>query len=409
MTPAPPFPRPVGLSAHSSSQRFLRFWSTHLLLLNVALCSLVWLLYGSLHLGGGWGEEYMARAADFWLTEGWSRYASKPGIENVLLPGLVAAFEAIRAGIGLGSELTESVFVIYTAIPYALFIYGLTTYVRRHSHGGRLLAFAAAITLYTSGMIPYMTSWGGSVDGLTYLLMLPVFIRPESFPIYAVVLVLQCLNHYAGVISLVLFAFVWHALRALDRDDGREAITHWLIAFAPRAILSGIVLLGFMWFWDANYPDAAQVRQAIMVGKWQEPASVLQQVIGWFPWTLLSPLKLAIVPVAVLMFAPLPRQGLRTVALGTPLVAAAALTLLFVDVTRMAMMLVMPAWLVTIHAAGGGIALPPGWGRRLRRLVIGTALLNLLIPNYYVNNDNIVVPPSEVIRTVIAILTDTGE
>ena len=54
-------------------------------------------------------------------------------------------------------------------------------------------------------------------------------------------------------------------------------------------------------------------------------------------------------------------------------------------------MLVLPALLVTLHAAGSD-AMPPHIRRRLRRWLIAAALLNLVIPNYYVNNGEIIVP-----------------
>ena len=75
-----------------------------------------------------------------------------------------------------------------------MFIYAVTRHIRRSLKGGPLLAVAAAIGLYTSGMIPYMTSWGGYLDGASYLLMLPVFIWPESLLVYVIAFILQCLN-----------------------------------------------------------------------------------------------------------------------------------------------------------------------------------------------------------------------
>jgi hypothetical protein len=386
--------RSPGLHVHAPAQRLLRFWSRQLLFLNVVLCALVSLLYGGLDLRG-YGEEYLARTADFWLENGWP---SVPGLENVLLPGLAAVFA--RGWTAAGFEFTQTTFILVAAAPYALFIYGLSAYVKR-AHGG-LLPVAAAIALYTSGMIPYMTSWGGSVDGLSYLSMLPVFIWPNSLLVYAAAAVLQGLNHYAGLIALVLFAFVWHTLRALDHEEARAATKYWLTTFAPRAILTGAMLLGFLWFWESRYPEVAEVRQAIVAEKWREPGAVLLEVIGPFPWTLLSTLKLALIPVVVLMCAPHPRKGARAAVLAAPFLAAAALTFVWVDVTRMATMLVIPAWLATVRAAGGDLVLPPDRRRRLRRLMLATALLNLLIPNYYVNNGVIQVPPAKPIQSLIS-------
>ena len=78
------------------------------------------------------------------------------------------------------------------------------------------------------------------------------------------------------------------------------------------------------------------------------------------------------------------------------------LTFVFVDITRVATMLMMPALLLVLHEAGRRSSLAPANRRRLRRVVIVTGLLGLLIPNYYVNNGDILIPPSNAIRTAIA-------
>lgn len=389
-------PRGPGLRVHGCQLRLLRFWSRHLLLLNVVLCAASWLLYGGLELRG-YGEEYLARTRDLWLTQGWP---SVPGLEKlVLLPATAAAFS--RGWQALGLEFTQTTFIIVAAAPYVLFIYGLTVYLKGPG-GGRLLALAAAVTLYTSGMIPYMTSWGGSVDGLTYLAMLPVFIWPGSLAVFAGSAVLQGLNHYAGLIALILLAFVWHTLRALEHHDAGAAVRYWLRSFAPRAIVGAAVLLAFIWLWEARYPDAAMVRQQIVAEKWREPGALLREVAGPFPWTLLSTLKLAVIPVVAVMLAPHRRRVLRAAVLAVPFIAAATLTFVFVDVTRMATMMVIPAWLAIIGAIRGDIGLPPVSRRRARRLVVAAALANLLIPNYYVNNGSIHVPASNAIQALMS-------
>jgi hypothetical protein len=123
-------------------------------------------------------------------------------------------------------------------------------------------------------------------------------------------------------------------------------------------------------------------------------------VLGPFPWTLLSALKLTTIPIVALMLAPLPHRALRALTLAVPFVAATALTFVFVDITRVTTMLVLPALIVTIHAAGRD-HLPVETRRRLRRLLVVTASLNLLVPNFYVNNGELHVPPSPVIRGVL--------
>ncbi len=390
-----PSTRGPGLRVHSLRLRLLRFWSRHLLLLNLALCAASWLLYGGVELRG-YGEEYLARTRDLWLTQGWP---SVPGLENVLLPAVAATFA--RGWQALGLEFTQTTFIIVAAAPYALFIYGMTVHLKRPG-GGRLLALAAAITLYTSGMVPYMTSWGGSVDGLTYLAMLPVFIWPGSLAVFAGAAVLQGLNHYAGLIALILLAFVWHTLRALDHDDAGAAARYWLRSVAPRVMVAAGVLIACIWFWETRYPDAAMVRQQIVAEKWRDPEALLLEVAGPFPWTLLSTLKLAMIPVVAVMFAPHRRRALRAATLAVPLFAAAIFTFVFVDVTRMATMLVIPAWLAIIGAVRGDIGLQPLSRRRARRLIVAAALANLLIPNYYVNNGSIQVPPSNAMQALVS-------
>ena len=383
--------------------RSLRFWSRHLLLLNVALLALVWMLYGELTLRGH-GYNYAARARDFWLVRDPGQFDSLPGVENVLLPGLAAAlYSAFSAA---GWDVTDSAFLVLAAIPYPLFIYAVTRHLSRNARNGPPLAVGAAILLYTSGMIPYMTSWGGYLDGVSYVLMLPVFIRPESLLAYAIAFSLQCLNHYLGALALLMFAFVWHSMRALEQPDARRAATDCFNSLASRFVLSVVICGAFISFWDSSYPEAAHVRQEFAMERWKDPAAVLNEVLGRFPWTMLSTLKLGLIPVAALMAAKRPVRPLRGLVLGLPFLMAVALTLLFVDVTRVATMLVLPALLVTFHAAGSD-ATPPHIRRRLRRWLIAAALLNLMIPNYYVNNGEIIVPRPHAARAGIWRLVDS--
>jgi hypothetical protein len=385
----------------SLAVRVLRFWSRRLILLQVALFALVWVLYGTLQLRGH-GSDYLARAGDFWLARDPGRFETAPGLENILVPFAAAGLAKLTNSLGIG--FTDGMFVLLTIAPYPLFIYGVARLVRRTGRSP-FLACATSVALYTSGMIPYMASWGGYLDGMSYLLMLPVLLRPESLAVYSAAFVLQCLNHYLGALALVMLAFVWHSTKALEVVDGRQ---YWLKMVVPRALISAVVLAGFIWFWDSRYPEASRVRQALVESKWSDPAAVVEEVAGPFPWTLLSTLKLAIFPIVALMLAPHPRRPLRALTLAVPFVVAAALTFIFVDVTRVATMLVLPALLVTVHAAASP-ELPAGARRRLRRLIVATALLNLLIPNYYVNNGDIHVPPSQVMRGAIESLLPAGQ
>ena len=392
-----------GLGVRGLAPRAVRVFSRHVLPCSAVLCAAVWLLYGDLSLQG-YGREYFARANDFWLRNGWPAI---PGIENVLLPGLAAGFASVWTAAGFA--FTDRTFIVLAALPYAVFIYGLTVFAARMRGGGPVLAITVALTLYTSGLVPYMTTWGGSVDGLLYLALLPVVIWPNSLAVFLVAAVVQCLNHYAGVITLVLFAFVWHSLHALGRPSRREAFACWTAAFVPRAMLAGALLWAFMWFWETRYPEAAILRQAAAAENWAtvpRAARVIQEVLGPFPWTLLSTLKLGLVPVVALMGAPWRDPRLAALVLAVPLAAAGVLTFVFTDVTRMALVFIIPAWLVTLHAAAGAFDLPAAWRRRFRRLALTMALLNVLVPNYYVNNGTVIVPPPKPMQALLEIVID---
>ena len=130
----------------------------------MALFGLVWVLYGSLQLRGH-GSDYLARAADIWLARDPARFNVAPGIENVLLPAVAVGVAKTWSILGL--EFTDATFVLLCVAPYPVFIYGVTSLVRRRTRSG-VLACAAAVALYTSGMTPYMASWGGYVDGMSY-------------------------------------------------------------------------------------------------------------------------------------------------------------------------------------------------------------------------------------------------
>ena len=375
---------PESVAARTWIQRSVRFWSGHLLLLNAGLCTLVWLLYGNPALYGH-GAEYVKLSRDFSpISQQRDLSNEVPGLENVLLPGVAAG--ARRALMAIGLEYTDTTFVLVASLPYPLFIYGLTRLVQRRS---RPLAMATAIALYTSGMIPYMTSWGGYADGLSYLLLLPVFLWPESLAVYLVTFALQCANHYLGAIMQVLWAFVWYSSRALDEDAG---LTFWLKTFVLRAILSAAILAGVMGFWQAHFPEDAGLRRQLLLQQWQRPRQMLLEVALRFPWTLISTFKLVLLPVLAWIIAA--RPALRRLIYAAPLVAGVALTFAFLDITRVSTMLIMPAFVMAVLAARHDT--------RLRKLVIVTALLNLLIPNFYVNNAIVVVPESRALRWIIA-------
>ena len=160
-----PFPRLIALAVR------------HPLWLQAMLFGGTWLLYGSLAVYGQ-GRDYYSRATDFWLTRDPDRFEAAPGVENILVPAVAAVAARVAGATGLG--FTEAIFVALTVAPYPLFILGLTRLVRVWAPGGRVLAAGTAIALYTSGFIPYMASWGGYVDGVSYLLMLPVLLWPAS-------------------------------------------------------------------------------------------------------------------------------------------------------------------------------------------------------------------------------------
>jgi hypothetical protein len=169
------------------------------------------------------------------------------------------------------------------------------------------------------------------------------------------------------------------------------------------------MLWAFMWFWETRYPDAAILRQAAAAENWAtvpRAARVIEEVLGPFPWTLLSTLKLGVVPIVMLALAPWSDRRLRAAVLLAPFAAAFVLTFVFIDVTRMAMTVVFPAWLVTMAAAAGAFDLPAAWRRRFRRVVLVMALLNLLVPNYYVNNGTVIVPPPYPIQALLRVIID---
>ena len=373
--------------------RWVRRGARHLFWLQALLFIGVWLLYGSLALHGQ-GRDYYARATDFWLIRDPGRFEMAPGVENVLVPAAAAAAASLSGAIGVA--FSEPTYAVLTAAPYPVFICAVTLIVRRWT-GGRVLAAATAIALYTCGFIPYMASWGGYVDGASYLLMLPVLAWPESLAVFAATFALQCLNHYLGAVSLIIFAFVWHSMRALEREDGRA---YWMRSFVPKAILGAVILATFLFFWQTQFPEQAAARQNIALEKWSDPEGVLQEVLGSFPWTILSALKLTMAPILALMVAPLPFRRWWMLTLAAPFAAAFALTFVFVDITRVATMLVLPALLVTIHAAASPLT-PVAVRRQVRGWLVVAALLNLLIPNYYVNNGVVHVPPSTILRNAI--------
>ena len=386
-SPAGTAPRPF--------PRCIAFCARHPFWLQAILFGGTWLLYGSLALHGQ-GRDYYSRATDFWLTRDPDRFETAPGIENILVPAAAAMVARLSGALGVG--FTDAMFAALTVAPYPLFILGLTWLVRAWAPGGRVLAAGTAIALYTSGFIPYMASWGGYVDGVSYLLMLPVLLWPESLAVFATAFVLQCLNHYLGAVSLVVLVFVWHSMRALERDDGH---VYWMRTLVPKAIVGGAILAAFVWFWQTQFPEEAAARHKIAAVKWSDPEAMLQEVLGPFPWTMLSALKLAVAPIVALTIAPLRSRGLRMLTLAAPFAVAFALTFVFVDITRVATMLILPALIVTIHAAASPRT-PVDVRRRVRRWLVIAAVLNLLVPNYYVNNGEIHVPASSLIRSALA-------
>lgn len=375
--------------------RVVRFGARHLLLLNVVLCAAVWIPYGSLRLYGN-GPEYWQRTQDVWLTGANAAvFDVKPGLENVLLPGLATI---LRHGVeAAGLRFSAGMFVAITIVPYVAFIYGLSVVLARRREYGPVLAVATPVMLYTSGLVPYMTNWGGYVDGMTYLLLLPLVVWPRSLPVYLLTVVLQCLNHYLGVVAIMMWTVVWYGWDMLEHASRKESLRQvraWLAPVASRVAIGVIVLLGFHLAWRAAYPEGAAVRAAIVAAKWTSPAALVDEVFGPFPMTIASTFKLGLVPLAGLVVLARDRRVMRAVLVAAPFVLGSVLTLLFVDVTRVLTIVAMPAVFLLLHALRKDATGTASSRRRLRNVFLVSAILNLVVPNFYVNNGQVLVPRS---------------
>ncbi len=247
--------------------------------LNVILFASVWVLYGTdaVH---GYGEYYFARSNDFWLQGSEAPLLRRsPGSENALVPGMAAI---VRSGLErLGLAYGWRQYLVVTIVPYALFVYFVGVAIRRRRGSSGLVPAAAVTALYGSGRVPYMTTWGGYVDGMAYLMLVPM----------AMLALLETSRHRWG----------------------------------------------------------------------------------------------------------------RTALLVLPALIAGVATTLFVDVTRVGTLLMFPLfWMLVEGATGHDPDVALAQARRLRRVFIVAAAFSLLVPNYYVNNGDVIVPPSPAIRGLAA-------
>lgn len=365
----------------------------------LSLFLLFFLLYGTTSLHGH-GRAYFARSQDFFLQEPATRrlLERQVGLENVLLP-LVghATREALRL---VGLPYTATTFWALSVLPYLAFV---VLFCARFRGGlGFPLTLALCVALFSSGMAPYMLTWGGYVDGLSYLLLLLAYLAIDrSLALAVLVAIAAALNHYLASAGITVMAVSMYVIRR-DRR---------YILVAVAAVLAAVVSA---FGWQLWVGPRSLVRVTQLGSKLRVPSESFIEVYGPTPWNFLSAFKLATVPLAYLAWVLFRRSKRALAGFLLPPLAGAAMIYLWVDVTRIFTFMSMPSLLYTVsvlsgsadHAAAARLRDLVGQPavQRIASLLLGCSLLGLLGPNYLVNNGTVITPLSQPLQGLAAAL-----
>lgn len=260
-----------------------------ILFLNCLLITVNFLLYGNFEIFS-LGDNYFIRSVDPFLKFEATRLFFKEnlGIENIMLPFLGHLVN--KGFILLGLNYTKEVFYIISVLPYFVFIV-MFSYVVRKSIG-LVGALAIIFALHSSGIIPYMLSWGGYVDGVSYLILLLAFLSiKKSYLLTLMWIVIGSLNHCISVLGIFVIALSMFIMKPRMKFV-------WVM-------VSCLVILFIVYFiWTYQFGSEGIVRANNIVEKLGSRSFLTQakEVYGVFPWNFFSPLKLTTIPMSNVIF-----------------------------------------------------------------------------------------------------------
>ena len=357
-----------------------------ILCVNCLLLVINFLLYGNGEIYS-LGYHYFIRSLDPFLKFEATRlfFTDSIGIENVAFPFL--AHVVNKVFILLGLNYTKDVFYVISILPYFVFVVLFSCLTRKSI--GIVGAVALSFALHSSGITPMMLSWGGLVDGLSYLILLLAFLSiNKSYSLTLLLIVVGSLNHYSSVLGILVLSLSMFILKPKIRFI-------WIVVFCL------IVLIVVIFFWT-NQVGGEGTRSNYYVEKLKSrPLSTqAEEVYSVFPWNFLSPLKLITIPLlyfALLLFRKKFYLGLGYI---FPLAFGILILLISDDVTRVLTHFFFISFFMMIAILTGSLnfnkdpvlKMDSASKRKLYSTIVLCSFLGILVPNFYVDNGLIHVP-----------------
>lgn len=357
-----------------------------ILFLNCLLIVINFLLYGNVEIFS-LGHNYFIRSLDPFLKFEATRLFFKEniGIENIALPFL--AHLVNKGFILLGLNYTKDVFYVITILPYFVFMVMFSCVARKSI--GIVGAISLSFALHSSGITPIMLSWGGSVDGVSYLILFLAFLSiNKSYPLTLLLIVVGSLNHYLSVLGILVISLSMFIMKPKIKFI-------WIVV----SCLVVLCVVNFIW---TNQIGGEGARSNHIVEKLRSRSFSMQarEVYGVFPWNFLSPLKLMTIPLlylALLLFKKKVFLGLGYI---LPIVFGILLLLAFDDVTRILTFFFIISFFMMIAIMTGCLNFNKVMvlkmdfvsKRKLYNAIVFCSFLSIFVPDFYVDNGLLHVP-----------------
>lgn len=357
------------------------------LLLNCFLLIINFLFYGNIGLFHH-GQHYFLRSIDPFLTIETVRpiFVENYGVENVALPFFA---HLVNKGLILfGLNYTKDVYYVLSIMPYFVFMVLFSCVVRKPM--GIVGAVALTLAVHSSGITPYMLSWGGYVDGLNYLIIFFAFLAiNKSYPVTLLLIVMGALNHYLSVLGILIISLSMFIMKPNKKYIG-------IVLFC----LVILCVTNFVW---TNLVGAEEARSVHLVETLKSRHAFkahTKEVYSVFPWNFLSPLKLLTIPLLYLALLLFKKRFFLGFGYILPLALGFIVLLTFNDVTRLLTHFFMISFFMMIAFLSNGMnfnklnAFKMNFRdkKKLFSLIVLCSFIGIFIPNFYVDNGHIIVP-----------------
>jgi hypothetical protein len=267
--------------------------------------------------------------------------------------------------------------IILNAI-VALALVAIVYYFSRQRQYSPSLSLAVAAVLALTMPTLFTLFYGGYTDSTSYLLIFLMLVLSERPRWFWLLLLLGLLNRESVIFLLPFFLLLhWQSLRAHQKT--RAFIKSTLYGLA--GVFTSYFLFRLFISSRAAVKHSASFYLEPLA---RDPFYWLRQSAGAYPQGLFSAFKLCwILPLLALFYAARRRDYLTLLLIISPILCAAAQSLIAVDTSRMIAMS-FPALLISV-----GVVRRETGDEALSAFMILLVALNLLVPQSYVTSNDI--------------------